>query len=114
MRKKILVLLLAMATAGVAFGSGSYKGRGKMPPKRLEAEYYSLGKQIFTHKAELADTVSDRMEAQARDLEALSSQLPDDARERANLRSLAGRLSEEEFDALLYYVSVRYKVEVGS
>ena len=50
---------------------------------------------------------------QSEELEALAAALPVKAQRRSNLVALAGRLSAEELDALTYYVSIRYKVEIA-
>ena len=113
MRMRFLVPLVAVTLAAAsAFGSGSYKGKGKIPPDRLEAIQYNLGKKIFNGKAELPEASAETLSAQTDELTTLQSLLPDKVQDRTNLTAYAGRLDEEQFDALAYFVSVRYKVEV--
>ena len=113
MRMRILVPLVAVTlSAASALGSGSYKGRGRGAPDRLEAIQYNLGKKIFNGKAELPEPSAEMVSAQTGELTTLQSLLPDKARARTDLTAFAGRLDEEQFEALAYFVSVRYKVEV--
>ena len=113
MKLRLLLPIIALAlSATSALGSGSYRGKGRRPPNRLEAEQYNLGKKIFTQKADLPEALPELVKEQTEQLEALRALLPEKARKRAELQALAGRLNDEQFEALMYYVSVRYKVEV--
>lgn len=113
MKKRLLIPLVVLTlSAASVLGSGSYKGKGRRPPDRLEATQYNLGKKIFTVKAELPEPAAELVTEQTEELTTLQSLLPDKARARTDLTALAGRLDDEQFEALTYYVSVRYKVEV--
>ena len=114
MKMTLLVPLLAlMLGSASAYGSGSYKGKGRRPPNGLEATQYNLGKKVFTHKADLPEPTAELATEQSEELQALAAALPVKAQRRSNLVALAGRLSAEELDALTYYVSIRYKVEIA-
>ncbi len=111
MRLLVPLLALVLGSASV-YGSGSYKGKGRRPPNGLEATQYDLGEKVFTKKAELPESSAELATKQMEELEALSAALPARAQRRSNLVALAGRLSAGQLEALTYYVSVRYKVEV--
>jgi len=113
MKMRFLIPMVVMTLSATnVFASGSYKGKGRRLHDRLEATQYNLGKKIFTGKAELPEPSAELLGEQTGQLTALQSLLPDKARARTDVTLLAGRLSDEQSEALAYYVSVRYKVAV--
>jgi hypothetical protein len=110
--RKPFIGIAVLALSTTAFGSGSYRGKGPTPPNRIEAAEYNLGKKIFNRKAELPEASPELVKVQAEKLGLLEAALPEKDREQADLSALAGRLSEEQLEALHYYVSIRYKVKV--
>ena len=111
MRFLIPIVVMTLSATNV-LASGSYKGKGRRPPDRLEATQYNLGKKLFTGKAELPEPSAELLSEQTGQLTTLQSLLPDKARDRTDVTLLAGRLNDEQSEALAYYVSVRYKVDV--
>jgi hypothetical protein len=95
-----------------ALGSGSSPMHPPRAPRDAEGSRtgstadskYAIGKSVFTGKARLVDNRSARKSQRAR-LENLAART---GRSGANLPSLAGKLSEDQLDALEYYVSRRF------
>jgi hypothetical protein len=104
-------LVLAGAGTGIAHASGSYSARPPRPPvtgTKLDSGKYSLGKKIYTGKAELRASPGAEAAQQEARLRALQNRLPKSAGKKVNLPSLAGKLSARELEALEYYVDKRY------
>ena len=71
----------------------------------------NIGKKVFTGKADLSEFDATREPPQREVLTSITARLPRRARSKAELVELAGRLADEQLDALRYYVKVRYKIE---
>lgn len=61
MRFLIPIVVMTLSATNV-LASGSYKGKGRRPPDRLEATQYNLGKKLFTGKAELPEPSAELLE----------------------------------------------------
>jgi len=99
------VLLMSLATNAIA--SGTYSGRPPRPPSSVDRATYELGKHVFAGEIE---TSHEAGPAQVGQLEELKEKLPARARAREGFTELAGRLSDEQVEALRYYLQKRYKV----
>jgi hypothetical protein len=107
-----LILAAAVALPGAVLASGSYTARPPRPPvrtdggERLDSARYELGKRVYNKKSTLG-TVSGQTGQDER-LRAIESRLPEKEQKKANLTSLAGKLTAEQLDALDYYVTHRF------
>lgn len=104
----VLAIMLAMPLRSAA--SGSYcTCMPKPPPKgtkaKVDRDKYDLGQKTFNGKTA---PVQGNATAQRARLEALQRKLPEKVAAKKDLTSLAGKLSEEQLDALEYYVQQRY------
>lgn len=113
--KKLLLVLLVLGSnlrvAATAMASGSYSGR---PPFRITAvdtSKYHLGKKIFTGKVSLRGASDAVLSEQRQRLQEIQDKLPANVQKAVNVLLLAGRLTAEQMQALVYYISVRYKVK---
>lgn len=93
------------------FGSGSYCAcMPKPPPKeakvgRVDRDRYDLGQKVYNGKTAAAQ--GDATSQRAR-LESLQSRLPANVAKKKDLTTLAGKLTEQQLDALDYFVKERY------
>lgn len=106
------VVLLGMAAADPARASGTYRPK-TAPPARgsVDAQRYLSGKEIFTGKQVLPTPSPSTEPDQRGRLQALAQRLPKQAKPEPPLESLAGRLTEEQLDALQYYLAIRFKLK---
>lgn len=117
------VLLPAALIGGLAHvtparASGSYPPN---PPRlggaalsKIDASAYNLGKSLFTGRLSLPDTPpvdGDPATNRSRLAEA-QSRLPERVRGEVDLPGLADRLEAGQVDALLYYVSIRFRIDL--
>lgn len=91
--------------------SGGYSGIGVQPPFQIDATRYELGKSVFNRKVPFGE--SGRSNALQSDiLEAYQKALPPLVQRAANLPSLAGRLSQAQFEGLQHFLQVRFNVRM--
>ena len=113
----IAALTGAFCLASSARASGSYPPN---PPRlggaalsKIDARAYNLGKALFTERLALPDTPPtgcDPAANRAR-LDSVQSLLPERVRGELDLPALSSRLDAAQVDALLYYVSIRFRIE---
>ena len=110
-KKHLIIPVLALALTGTALASGSSPSRPPRPPRdfapaasEMDSARYSLGKSVFSGKAKHVSNPSaaKKQKAQLSQLAAASG------KDGASLPALAGQLSNEQMDALDYYVSKRF------
>ena len=119
---KLKLTILIIVTA-LAAGVSGIQASGTYPPapprlraditKEIDPLAYNLGKLIFAGKAKLnGATVSAELADKNRNvLNQVIEQIPDRAREQLSIDSLAPQLNQNETDALLYYLRLRFRVE---
>ena len=112
--KHLIIPVLAFALTGSALASGSAPMRPPRPPKdispaaeKMDDARYALGKAVFTGKAKPVANPSAAKKQKAR-LNHLASGIGKDG---ASLPAHAGKLSDEQMDALDYYASKRFGVQ---
>lgn len=104
----VLAAGLMLGAATPALASGSYTARPPTPKQgaaNVDRAKYDLGQKVFNGKTA---PVAGNAAAQAPRLNALQSWLPASVAHRKNLPALAGQLSDEQLNALEYYVNQRY------
>lgn len=106
----ILVLFAATSVGELAFASGSYRGRPPRPPSSVDRGAYELGKKVFAGEFAKSSAHGDAV-VQTELLTNLHENLPRRAHARSKIVSYAGQLSEEQIEALRYFLKKRYKVK---
>ena len=111
-RTTLIIPTIVLALTGSAFASGSAPTRPPRPPanyfapagEKLDNNRYALGKAVFTGKAPRTanPSAAKKQRTQLAHLAEVSG------KQGASLPSLAGQLSNEQMDALNYYVSKRF------
>ncbi|BDA77916.1 hypothetical protein LPTSP3_g08460 [Leptospira kobayashii] len=96
------------------FPSGGFGGGGvAQVPQGKDREKFHLGKAVFNQEVELATATDKTKEvAQAERLDYLQGALPNTEKRRVSLPDFAGKLTEEQLDALEYFVSIRFNVKL--
>jgi len=92
--------------------SGGYGGAGIQQDKgRIDREKYQLGKSIYNGEFPIPAQIDETKKSeQYEQLNQIQNKLPRPEQRRTNLLSLAGRLTEEQLEALRHFVSVRFNV----
>ena len=114
MRKSSIYILFSAALLGATaatpvFASGSFSGRPPKPPSqsgatmKVDSEKYTLGQKVY--EGSVMTPGAGNADAQRSRLKTLQMKLPADARK---LESLAGELSDQQLDALEYFVDQRF------
>ena len=106
----ICAVLASAVVAAPAFASGTYRGRPASPPASIDRSSYELGKKVYAGQFERSDNAA-AADAQREALGSLQERLPRRARAEVDLPSYAGQLDDEQYDALLYFLKKRFKVE---
>jgi hypothetical protein len=111
-KKTLIIPIMVLALAGSALASGSAPTRPPRPPsnffapagEKLDNNRYALGKAVFTGKSPQTanPSAAKKQRTQLAHLAQVSG------KQGASLPSLAGKLSNEQMDALDYYVSKRF------
>ena len=91
------------------YASGRYVRRPPSPPKQRERTLYTLGKDIFNGKVALTKQLED--DAFKQELLEYQEQLPAAAQSKASLPEMTGYLSNDQMEALAFYLYKRYKVK---
>jgi len=76
----------------------------------MDRASYELGKSVFTGNYAPSANGGDKA-TQVEELTSLQARLPRSVRDRANLAGYAGELSDEQMEALRYYLKKRYKLQ---
>ncbi|MBL9191741.1 MAG: hypothetical protein JNJ82_05235 [Opitutaceae bacterium] len=113
-----VVLSLFLVSSVWLAASGSYVPR---PPRKLvkaersaaeiDPERYGLGRALVLRTGEIR--ISNEVNASVRAdqeaaLRAVEARLSNEVRQKAQLTSLAGRLTPPQLDAVIYYLGVRF------
>jgi hypothetical protein len=106
----LLVVIAALCSPLSLLASGSYCAcMPKPPPKgqagKVDRDKFDLGQKVFSNRMALAQGDA---AAQRPRLQALQAQLPEKVAKKKDLTALAGKLSDQQLEALEYYVAQRY------
>lgn len=110
--------LVKLIIAGLFFitglqASGGIGGGGIANiPQGQDREKYHLGKAIYNQDLSLEKKTNVKLVEQEERLEYLQGSLPNTEKRRVNLPDLAGNLTEEQLQALEYFVQVRFNVKL--
>ena len=101
-------LLLPAST----FASGTYCACMPKPTKvgktgkvKIDRDQYDLGQKVYNGKTA---TAQGNASAQRTRLQALQSRLPENVAKKKDLPSLAGKITDQQLEALDYYINHRY------
>ena len=97
-------LLLPVAT----HASGSFVRRPPKPPKQRQRILYTLGKDIYNGKVALQSQGGSRFK---KELSEFQEQLPENAKMTVDLPAMSGMLTDEQMEALAFYLFKRHKVQ---
>ena len=80
-----------------------------------DMDIYKLGEKIYYNKVKLpADPISeDKTKVQSIYLRAMTKGVPESVKKRVDKAKLAGRLNDEQLNALKYYLRIRFKQKYG-
>ena len=111
--KRTLLTIIAAVLLGplTTFASGSYCACMPKPPvkqAKIDRDKYDLGQKVFNGKTTTAQVQGEAATTQRTRLEALQTQLPEKVRAKHDLPGMAGTISNEQLDALEYFVKHRY------
>lgn len=81
-------------------------------PQGNDREKFHLGKSVFNQEIELSAVDKAKEVVQSERLDYLQGSLPNTEKRRVNLPDLAGKLTDEQLDALEYFVSIRFNVKL--
>lgn len=109
-RNAIILISSILVMMSILPASGSYTSKPARP-NQIEYAKYHLGKQIFSGKYQPKASSPGDQAAQQAVLETLERQLPESARRKSAITQLAGRLNQEELEALDYYLTSRYRLQ---
>ncbi len=105
----ILITLYSPTTTIIASG-GSAGGISQIPQGK-DREKYHLGKAIYNSEITLGSVSSSVEKEQLDKLEFLQGSIPNTEKRRVNLPELAGKLSNEQLEALEYFISIRFNIK---
>jgi hypothetical protein len=118
--KNVRSQLVLLAVAGTlvwpfgSFASGSYTSRLPQPPSKagtgakVDRAKFDLGQKVYNGKTAPVETSAPNATAQRVRLEAVQRQLPPKVAVKKDLTTLAGKITDEQLEALEYFVKERY------
>ncbi|MBM9588851.1 hypothetical protein JWG41_00210 [Leptospira sp. 201903075] len=113
MRNLIKFLIINIILITGVFASGGIGGGGIANiPQGQDREKYHLGKAVFNQDISLEKQANVKLSDQEERLEYLQGSLPNTEKRRVNLPDFAGKLTEEQLQALEYFVQVRFNVKL--
>lgn len=107
-----------IASAVPVQASGTYPPAppklGEEVTRAIDPEVYNLGKSIYVGRAQLSGTAlsNEQIAHKRQTLEQVVGQLPERAGAKLDVSDLASRLSEQEEAALLYYLKLRFRLNL--
>jgi hypothetical protein len=78
---------------------------------KIDRDKYDLGQKVFNGKTAAVDVQGEAAAVQRARLEALQAELPEKVRMKKDLPAMAGKISNEQLDALAYFVKQRYPTQ---
>lgn len=113
MKILIQLLLVNLFFTNIILASGGISGGGIANiPQGQDREKYHLGKAIFNQEISLEKQTNSNLNDQEERLEYLQGSLPNTEKRRVNLPELSGKLTEEQLQALEYFIQVRFNIKL--
>lgn len=107
----IFTLILVTAMPLTVFSSGSYGGKAITPGKKIDRAQYTLGKSVFKGKATFEEQSQDQAQKQEALLADLEKAIFEKTKRKVALKHLAGKISQKQYEALQYYISIRFRIQ---
>ncbi|MCG6141936.1 hypothetical protein [Leptospira mtsangambouensis] len=107
---KIILIQLTLITALSASGGIGGGGIANIPQGQ-DREKYHLGKAVYNQDITLEKQTNVKLFEQEERLEYLQGSLPNTEKRRVNLPDFAGKLTEEQLQALEYFIQIRFNVK---
>ncbi|EOQ87357.1 hypothetical protein LEP1GSC202_3595 [Leptospira yanagawae serovar Saopaulo str. Sao Paulo = ATCC 700523] len=110
-----LLLVINLFLTNVVFASGGISGGGIANiPQGQDREKYHLGKAIYNQEVSLEKPTNTNINTtdQEERLEYLQGSLPNTEKRRVNLPDFSGKLTEEQLQALEYFIQVRFNIKL--
>ncbi len=108
-----LIFLLILSQSSMLIASGGFGGGGVgQIPQGKDREKFHLGKAVYNQEIELLAIDKGKEATQSERLDYLQGSLPNTEKKRVNLPDLAGKITDDQLDALEYFVSVRFNVKL--
>ncbi|TGM32278.1 hypothetical protein [Leptospira biflexa] len=109
----IRLFLFSLLFTNIVLASGGISGGGIANiPQGQDREKYHLGKAIFNQEIVLEKQSNTNINDQDERLEYLQGSLPNTEKRRVNLPDLSGKLTEEQLQALEYFIQVRFNIKL--
>ena len=123
MKNKFLILILSVGILLPVIKSVAQSDKGRIDDKGFRTyrfsdtnmDVYKLGEKIYYNKVKLpAKPISeDKVKIQIIFLRAMTRGIPESVKKRIDKAKLAGRLDDEQLNALKYYLANRFKQKYG-
>ncbi len=123
MKNKFLILILSVGILLPVIKSVAQSDKGRIDDKGFRTyrfsdtnmDVYKLGEKIYYNKVKLpAKPISeDKVKIQNIFLRAMTRGIPESVKKRIDKAKLAGRLDDEQLNALKYYLANRFKQKYG-
>jgi len=123
MKNKFLILILSIGILLPVIKSVAQSDKGRIDDKGFRVyrfgdtnmDVYKLGEKIYYNKVKLpAEPISeDKVKIQNIFLRAMTKGVPESVKKRVDKAKLAGRLDDEQLNALKYYLAKRFKQKYG-
>ena len=123
MKNKFLFLILSLGILLPVIKSVAQSDKGRVDDlgfrkhrfSDTNVAVYKLGEKIYYNKVKLpAKPISeDKVKIQNISLKAMTRGIPESVKKRIDKAKLAGRLDDEQINALKYYLSKRFKDKYG-
>jgi hypothetical protein len=107
----LIFFTLNFLTTSIVASGGSGGGISQIPQGK-DREMYHLGKAVYNSEITLGSVISSVEKLQLDKLEFLQGSIPNTEKRRVNLPELAGKLSNEQLEALEYFISIRFNVKL--
>ncbi|MGV3665802.1 MAG: hypothetical protein ACO1NV_06700 [Leptospira bouyouniensis] len=113
MKTFIRLLLVSLLFTNILLASGGISGGGIANiPQGQDREKYHFGKAVFNQEITLEKQPNININDQDERLEYLQGSLPNTEKRRVNLPDLSGKLTEEQLQALEYFIQVRFNIKL--
>ncbi|TGL67462.1 hypothetical protein [Leptospira jelokensis] len=110
-----LLIVINLFITNIVLASGGISGGGIANiPQGQDREKYHLGKAIFNQEVSLEKQTNANVNTtdQEERLENLQGSLPNTEKRRVNLPDFSGKLTEEQLQALEYFIQVRFNIKL--
>ncbi len=112
MKNFFILFIFFNSIYNYTFASGGFGGGVEQISQGRDKEKFHLGKSIYNIEIEISKDATNKSETQLTRLEFLQNSLPNPEKKRVNLPKLAGKLTDNQLDALEYFLSIRFNIQL--